>query len=79
MVPGHGSVGGPEILSAVSAYMDEVSNAVLQAAQQGIPTEKLVEHLAPGIRAAHADWDAPEWIDYAIRYYADTLLNSTAT
>lgn len=79
VVPGHGSVGGPEILSAVSAYMDEVSNAVLQAAQQGIPTEKLVEHLAPGIRAAHADWDAPEWIDYAIRYYADTLLNSTAT
>lgn len=73
VVPGHGSIGGSEILIAVSSYMDEVSAAVRQAMQQGVPDGQMAERLAPGIRAAHPDWDAPEWIDFAIRYYADTM------
>lgn len=73
VVPGHGSIGGAEILVAVSNYMDEVSAAVGQALRQGVPDAQMVERLAPGIRAAHPDWDAPEWIDFAIRYYADTM------
>lgn len=75
VVPGHGSIGGPEILTAVSAYMDEVSLAVQNALSEGVAETALVTHLAPTIRANHPDWDAPEWIDFAIRYYAAQTIN----
>ena len=29
--------------------------------------------LGPVVRAEHPDWDAPEWIDFAIRYFAANL------
>ena len=32
--------------------------------------DKIVAELAPVIRAEHPDWMSPEWIDFAIRYYA---------
>lgn len=70
VVPGHGAVGGPAILTAVSAYMDEVRDAVARARAEGVAEGDLAARLAPVIRAAHPDWDAPEWIDFAIRYYA---------
>ncbi len=70
VVPGHGAVGGPGILAAVAAYMDEVAQAVAEACAQGLEVDAIVERLAPRIRAAHPDWDAPEWIDFAIRHYA---------
>lgn len=70
VVPGHGSIGGADILTAVSNYMDEVSSAVQQALAQDVAETDLVTRLAPAIRASRPDWDAPEWIDFAIRYYA---------
>ena len=51
--------------------MDEVSLAVQNALSEGVAETALVTHLAPTIRANHPDWDAPEWIDFAIRYFAD--------
>ncbi|WP_323039682.1 MBL fold metallo-hydrolase [Gemmobacter sp.] len=70
VVPGHGSVGGAEILRAVAGYMDEVAQLVRDATSAGVAGTDLVARLAPVIRAAHPDWEAPEWIDFAIRYYA---------
>jgi len=32
--------------------------------------DKIVAELAPVIRSEHPDWSSPEWIDFAIRYYA---------
>lgn len=72
VVPGHGSIGGPEILTAVSDYMDEVFGAVQQAMAQGMTETEMVARLAPSIRATRPNWDAPEWIDFAIHYYAQT-------
>lgn len=72
VVPGHGAIGGTEILTAVYDYMNEVSSAVQDALSQGVSPTEMVDHLAPKIRAAHPDWEAPEWIDFAIRYYVDT-------
>lgn len=69
VVPGHGSIGGPEILAAVSDYMDEVRAAVARGKAGGLAGDALVQRLAPAIRAAHPDWQAPEWIDFALRYY----------
>ena len=71
VVPGHGAVGGVEILYAVIGYMDDVSARVVRALADDIPKTDLAAHLTPAIRAAYPGWEAPEWIDFALRYYAD--------
>lgn len=70
VVPGHGSVGGAEILTAVRDYMTDLSGRVAALRRAGKDADAIVAELAPKIRAEHRDWSAPEWIDFAIRYYS---------
>ncbi|MBO0754782.1 MAG: MBL fold metallo-hydrolase [Bradyrhizobiaceae bacterium] len=70
VVPGHGDIGGAEILTAVRDYMVDLSKRVAAERKAGNDTEAIVASLGPKIRAEHPDWSAPEWIDFAIRYYA---------
>jgi hypothetical protein len=32
--------------------------------------DAIVAGLSQKVRAMHPDWTSPEWIDFAIRYYA---------
>ncbi len=70
VVPGHGDIGGAEILIAVRDYMVDLGKRVAAERQAGKDADRIVAELAPTIRAEHPDWFAPEWIDFAIRYYA---------
>jgi glyoxylase-like metal-dependent hydrolase (beta-lactamase superfamily II) len=70
VVPGHGSVGGVEILAAVREYIDDLGRRVAARLKAGDVVEAILPTLGPEIRAEHPDWDAPEWIDFAIRYFA---------
>ena len=70
VVPGHGSPGGPEVLAAVRSYILDLKSQVAAEAKAGKSADAIVASLAPKIRAEHPDWDAPEWIDFAIRYFA---------
>lgn len=70
VVPGHGSVGGTEILSTVRHYMLDLGKRVAAEVKAGSDADTIVNTLGPKIRAEHPDWEAPEWIDFAIRYYA---------
>jgi glyoxylase-like metal-dependent hydrolase (beta-lactamase superfamily II) len=70
VVPGHGDIGGVEIVNAVRDYILDVGNRVAQARKAGEGADAIVAELGPKIRAEHPDWSAPEWIDFAIRYYA---------
>ena len=70
VVPGHGDIGGVEIVNAVQDYILDVGNRVAQERKAGKGADAIVAELAPKIRAEHPDWSAPEWIDFAIRYYA---------
>jgi glyoxylase-like metal-dependent hydrolase (beta-lactamase superfamily II) len=72
VVPGHGDVGGAEILSAAREYITDVRDKVAEALARGASRQDLVEQLRPELLAAHPDWRFPEWIDFAIRYFADT-------
>lgn len=69
VVPGHGSVGGPEILAAVQNYLVDVRSSVLELVDKGESADDILATLAPKLRAEHPDWDSPEWIDFAIRYH----------
>jgi glyoxylase-like metal-dependent hydrolase (beta-lactamase superfamily II) len=70
VVPGHGEIGGVEIVNAVRDYILDLGNRVAQERKAGKGADAIVAELGPKIRAEHPDWSAPEWIDFAIRYYA---------
>ncbi len=69
VVPGHGKVGGPDILRDVRGYMDELRRQTGELARQGLDAEAIIATLKPKVIAAHPGWHFPEWIDFAIRTY----------
>lgn len=70
VIPGHGDVGGVDIVVGVRDYIAAMAQSVQAGRRQGRSDEQLVAELAPRIRAEHPDWHFPEWIDFAIRYHA---------
>jgi glyoxylase-like metal-dependent hydrolase (beta-lactamase superfamily II) len=70
VVPGHGDVGGVGILNAVRDYMADLSQRVAAERKKGLDADAIVAALSQKVRATHPDWSSPEWIDFAIRYYA---------
>jgi glyoxylase-like metal-dependent hydrolase (beta-lactamase superfamily II) len=70
VVPGHGDLGGAEILKAVRDYMVDLGRRVAAERKAGKDADAIVASLGPKVRGEHPDWAAPEWIDFAIRYYS---------
>jgi glyoxylase-like metal-dependent hydrolase (beta-lactamase superfamily II) len=70
VVPGHGSIGGVDILSAVRSYIQDLGPRVAAERKAGKSADQIVSDLGPEVRAEHPDWEAHEWIDFAIRYFA---------
>jgi hypothetical protein len=50
--------------------MVDLGRRVAAERKSGKDADAIVATLAPKIRAEHPDWSAPEWIDFAIRYYS---------
>lgn len=73
VVPGHGDVGGVEIITATREYLETVQAKVADAAAQGSTLAQAQEQLNPDIRAQWHDWDAPIWIDGAIEHFYDEV------
>jgi glyoxylase-like metal-dependent hydrolase (beta-lactamase superfamily II) len=72
VVPGHGEVGGPELIREVRVYLEDV-RARVRTAADGRSAEQVKVELEPEIRAAYPTWDAPEWISFAIDcFYAES-------
>ena len=69
VVPGHGSVGGSEILLTVRDYILDLGPRVAAGVKASDSVDAIVASLGPLVRAEHPDWQAPEWIDFAIRYF----------
>jgi glyoxylase-like metal-dependent hydrolase (beta-lactamase superfamily II) len=69
VVPGHGDVGGPELIRDVRAYLVDVREEVLRRLEKGEDVEVAAAARGPEIRARYASWDNPEWIDFAIRNF----------
>jgi glyoxylase-like metal-dependent hydrolase (beta-lactamase superfamily II) len=70
VVPGHGEVGGTEILTDVRGYIVDLRERVAKGRRDGLGETELIAALKPAILAAHPDWHFPEWIDFAIRYFS---------
>ena len=74
VVPGHGEVGGPELIDAFRAYLVDVRDAVAERVGRGEDVEDIAAELGPEVRERYADWDNPEWIDFAIRNFHRRLV-----
>jgi glyoxylase-like metal-dependent hydrolase (beta-lactamase superfamily II) len=69
VVPGHGDVGGPEILAGVRDYIVSVRAQVADALAEGKSESTMTDEIRDKMLAAHPDWHFPEWIDFAVRYF----------
>ena len=72
VVPGHGAQGGAEIVRTVRDYMVDLGRRVKARRGRGEDADTIAAALGPEIRSEHADWSQPEWVDFAIRYFAAT-------
>lgn len=69
VVPGHGEVGGVEIITGVRDYMLDLRRMTGELARQGLDAPATVAAVKPKVLAAYPDWHYPEWIDFAVRTY----------
>jgi glyoxylase-like metal-dependent hydrolase (beta-lactamase superfamily II) len=69
VVPGHGEVGGLELIEAFHAYLTDVRDAVAERVDRGEDVERIAAELGPEVRERYASWGNPEWIDFAIRNF----------
>lgn len=66
VVPGHGEVGGPELIRDLRTYLIEVRDEVAERLERDADVETIASELEPVIRARYEAWDNPEWIDFAV-------------
>ena len=73
VVPGHGEVTDVGLVEAVRDYLVTVRAETAALKGEGLAADEVVERLTPVVRERHADWDNPEWIDFAIRCFYDRV------
>jgi glyoxylase-like metal-dependent hydrolase (beta-lactamase superfamily II) len=73
VVPGHGEVTDAGLVEEVRDYLIRLRDDVATAKRDGLTADQAVEALAPSVRERHSDWDAPEWIDFGIRCFYDSV------
>jgi glyoxylase-like metal-dependent hydrolase (beta-lactamase superfamily II) len=74
VVPGHGAVGGAEVIAVQRAFMEELRSAAYAAADEGRSADDAVADLERGFVAAHPDWVQPEWVGFGLRcFHAERL------
>ena len=72
VVPGHGAQGGADIVRTVRDYMIDLGRRVKSCRDRQEDVESIVPALGPVVRSEYPDWSQPEWVDFAIRYFAAT-------
>jgi glyoxylase-like metal-dependent hydrolase (beta-lactamase superfamily II) len=72
VVPGHGSIGDPAMIRAVSDYLSHVRAEVFRLADAGNSQEEIAKVLVPRMVALHPDWDNAIFVPNQIAiFYAE--------
>jgi glyoxylase-like metal-dependent hydrolase (beta-lactamase superfamily II) len=72
VVPGHGEVGGPEVITAAREYIVQLRDETRRLQADGVSVEAAVEQVDASMRALHPDWVQTEWIAFGVRHFFDT-------
>ena len=69
VVPGHGDVGGVEVIVAAREYLELLRDETVRLARAGQSEDEVAAELDRELRALHPDWAQPEWIDFGARCF----------
>ncbi|HEY9456996.1 MAG TPA: MBL fold metallo-hydrolase [Gaiella sp.] len=69
VVPGHGDVGGPELIATAREYLELLRDETARLADEGATEDDLAAELDRSLRALHPDWAQPEWIAFGARCF----------
>jgi glyoxylase-like metal-dependent hydrolase (beta-lactamase superfamily II) len=66
VVPGHGDIGGTEVLENVLAYLRELRDETWVRRDSAMPQETIVEEVRDVLIRRHPEWAGREWIDAGV-------------
>jgi glyoxylase-like metal-dependent hydrolase (beta-lactamase superfamily II) len=69
VVPGHGDVGGVDVIATAREYHERVRESTFRLADDGVSEDDAVAQLEPEILARYAGWEQPEWVAFAVRCF----------
>ncbi len=69
VVPGHGDVGGPEVISEAREYITLLRDETRRLKTEGVSVDAAVEELDAAMQTLHPDWVQPEWIGFGVRHF----------
>jgi glyoxylase-like metal-dependent hydrolase (beta-lactamase superfamily II) len=69
VVPGHGEVGGAELVATQRGFMETLREKAFAAADAGRSADEAVAELEPELQSLHAGWVQPEWVAFGIRCF----------
>jgi glyoxylase-like metal-dependent hydrolase (beta-lactamase superfamily II) len=71
VVPGHGPLGGKEVIVAAREYLQVLRSETRRLFDEGAGEDDAAAEIDRSMRALHPDWAQPEWIDFGVRcFYA---------
>jgi len=71
VVPGHGELGGVEVITTAREYLEGLRDDTRRLAAEGASEDETAAELDRSLRARHPDWAQPEWIAFGARcFYA---------
>jgi glyoxylase-like metal-dependent hydrolase (beta-lactamase superfamily II) len=62
VVPGHGDIGGRQLLTDVRGYLDELRDETWRRRDSAIDEPKIAEEVRALMIERHPDWAGQEWI-----------------
>jgi glyoxylase-like metal-dependent hydrolase (beta-lactamase superfamily II) len=69
VVPGHGEIGGAEVLATAREYLQQLRAQTRALADEGASEDDVAGELDRSMRERHPDWDQPEWIAFGARCF----------
>jgi glyoxylase-like metal-dependent hydrolase (beta-lactamase superfamily II) len=66
VVPGHGAVGGPEVLREVLAYLRELRDETWVRRDSAMDQDTITEEVRAVLISRHPEWAGREWIDTGV-------------
>jgi len=69
VVPGHGDVGGRDVITTAREYLIQLRDETRASAEAGVEVEEAVEKIDASMRALHPDWVQAEWIAFGVRHF----------
>jgi len=66
VVPGHGTVGGPEVVEGVLAYLRELRDETWTRRDSALSQDTIIEEVRAVLIERHPDWAGREWIETGV-------------